>query len=152
MSDLALTYENGCFDFRISDDDLVLDQGLETAVAISLFSDARVTIEELEGVDESRRGWWGDMFPEIDQDKIGSKLWLLDRSKMTLTNRTKAEEFVRDALAWMIDDGVTDQIDVVGTLDQSTKKIEVAIDIFRPFGTEGVFSAVWDGQSVKGNS
>lgn len=83
MSDIAIKTTGKVFGLSIKDGDLEGDEGLETAVVISLFTDQRVSDDELPVEETSKRGWWADALSEIDQDKIGSKLWLLDRSKRT---------------------------------------------------------------------
>ena len=79
--DLALSFDNeaGIGDLVIENDDLKIDEGLETAVLISLYTDARVSDEELPAEEAQKRGWWGDIYPDIPNDQIGSKLWLKAR-------------------------------------------------------------------------
>lgn len=74
------------------------DNGLETAVAISLFTDARDENPDDPG---DRRGWWGDTFEEF-----GSRLWLLTREKTTPEVLDRAERYARQALQWLLDDGI----------------------------------------------
>ena len=107
-------------DFLFSDNDLETDNGLGTAVMISWFTDERADDDDLipnannnqEFID--KRGWWGDLVdPLVVNDKIGSKLWLLSRSKTVQENLTQAEEFGTKALEWMIEDGVVKEINVI---------------------------------------
>lgn len=104
MSDIGLFYrgEQGAFDARVSANDLALDDGLETAVALSLFTDRRV-----DGV----RGWWGDAVPDVDGDQTGSRLWTLAREKDTPTVLRLAAEYAREALAWLVEDAVAESVD-----------------------------------------
>ena len=67
MRDIQLSFSekqgavvNGCADLTITDDDLSLEKTLKTAVMISLFTDQRVTENELPYGETSRRGWFGD--------------------------------------------------------------------------------------------
>ena len=49
---------------------------------------------------------------------IGSRLWLLRRSKLIENETVRlAEEYIREALQWMIDDGLVLSIDVTLTRD-----------------------------------
>lgn len=82
-------------------DGLQRDDGLGTAILISLFTDRRVTADEAEG---DRRGWIGDALSEIEGDRIGSRLWLLKREKATEDTRQRAIEYSAEALAWMEDE------------------------------------------------
>ncbi len=111
MSDIALEWDQtlGAADFGIEEDDLVSDGGLETAVLLSLFTDRQLDPGEvLPDGETDRRGWWAD----TATDRIGSRLWLLARSKDTPQVRALAEQYAREALAWMIEDRVCDVIDV----------------------------------------
>ncbi len=118
MSDLKLTWdlESGSADFEISDvdsNDLAIDDGLETAIILSLFCDRRAEDGDVlpEG-ETDRRGWWADVFPVVAGDKFGSRLWLIARSKETPDVLARGEEYAREALQWLIDDKVSDQIDL----------------------------------------
>lgn len=129
MSDLAVTLnEENAFDLVIESDDLKTEHGLRSAVAVSLFTDARVTEEELPLGESDPRGWWGDTFLE---ESIGSKLWLLAREKMTPDVLARAELFCREALAWMIEDGVARQVDV--TVEVSgPEMVGILVEVYRP--------------------
>ena len=89
---LHFDQENGLFDALLSGPlaDLQGDDGLMTAVIISLFTDARAhdddpLPDERVGVSSDRRGWWGDCLPDAQGEQtlesIGSRLWLLWREK-----------------------------------------------------------------------
>lgn len=86
-----------------------LDDGLEAAVLISLFSDARVTDDEMPPEEKINRGWWGDLFEE---SPIGSKLWLLKREKKTAQNIKRVKEYALECLQWLVDDGAASLVEV----------------------------------------
>ena len=84
---------------------------LKRALIISLFSWRKA--HEDDEVDGSRYGYWGDSYPPVPGALIGSRLWLLKRSKL-VTNETlmQAEEIIREATQWFIDDDIAQRIDV----------------------------------------
>ena len=90
MHDLALlNTEHGDFDLVIEDGDLLGDDGLMTAVTISVFTDRLARDddplpESMPGQVSDRQGWWGDLM-RLDgrAAPIGSRLWLLNREKET---------------------------------------------------------------------
>ncbi|WP_194790119.1 phage GP46 family protein [Pseudomonas sp. UFMG81] len=86
---------------------------LERAVLISLFSWRRAAPDDPLD-DEQRHGWWGDSFPDVADDRIGSRLWLLQRVKLTEQTRRDAEFYAREALQWLIDDGHCRALEVRG--------------------------------------
>lgn len=106
-------------DLVVASNDLKVDEGLQTAILISLFTDARANDDEVPAEDTSRRGWWGDLFQAAPGDQVGSKLWLLKREKRTLETLNRAEEYSKEALQWMIDDGVAAAVDTSAAWDPS---------------------------------
>ncbi len=148
LADLALTWSNttGDADLSMIDSDLASDRGLMTAVVLSLFTDRRAETDDQppSGDARDRRGWWADQFAEVLGDRIGSRLWLLDRSKRTNETKLRAIEYVREALAWMIEDRVVASIDV--TVEFEGANLVIAGALQRP-GRDPVsfrFSHVWD--------
>jgi phage gp46-like protein len=101
------------YDFSVSAPGLESDDGLESAVIISLFTDRRADEDDpLPDPSDDRRGWWGDAYPQIDQDKIGSKLWLLHREKQLPSVVNRAREYAQEALAWLVEDSIASRVTV----------------------------------------
>tara|TARA_R110000803_G_scaffold162194_1_gene225802 strand:+ start:15212 stop:15664 length:453 start_codon:yes stop_codon:yes gene_type:complete len=148
MSDIGLFQINRCFDIVVESDDLKPDDGLETAVAISVFSDKRVTSDDLPEFATDKKGWWGDMFPEVPNDKIGSRLWLLDREKTTNETLRRSEDFIKESLTWMLEDGVASDITVQSSYDDNNQAIPI-VEISRP-GSESVrYQVLWESQEIR---
>ncbi len=57
-------------------------------------------------------GWWGDTWPAVQNDRYGSRLWLLQRGKLTNQLVQTVRGYIRECLQWMIDDGVVSRIDL----------------------------------------
>ncbi len=148
LADLGLVWSNtlGSADLSIIDNDLSTDRGLLTAAALSLFTDRRAEDDDIppSGDARDRRGWWGDEFAVITGDKFGSRLWLLDRSKRQNETILRAEEYVREALAWMLEDRVVSRVDV--TVETSGATLLFAVELQRP-GRDAVafkFAHTWE--------
>lgn len=148
MSDVGFFILEDCsIDVKVNEGDLSADQGLETSILISLFTDGRAGIEELPSGQSSRRGWWGDMFPDVDNDEIGSKLWTIDNKKQLLQNLPIRETIIKSSLNWMITDNVASEIQVVS--DYPDRGIvRDSINITRPGGISR-FDLLWNGQALK---
>lgn len=100
-------------DIRQIGADLAPDNGLKTAVVISLFTDARALADdELPPGQADPRGWWGDLLAGIDADKIGSRRWLYTREKQTAETARKIREADEEALAWLVEDGIAAAVTV----------------------------------------
>ena len=112
MTDAAVQWRNdgGYADLRVVGSDLATDDGLGAAVVISLFTDARAEIDELPEGDGDRRGSWHDGLNNAG-DETGSKLWLLRREKQTSDVPQRAAALAREALQWMLEDGVASAVD-----------------------------------------
>ncbi|MGM8846451.1 phage GP46 family protein [Enterobacter roggenkampii] len=82
---------------------------LTRAVVISLFTHRRTDPDD--NVDVPM-GWWGDTWPVVANDRYGSKLWLLQRSKLTNALVNTVRNYLRDALQWIQEDGVVTRIDI----------------------------------------
>lgn len=123
MRDIGITWNTtameGLIAFSIANNDLIMDDGLVTSAIISLFTDARardddVLPDSLSPVENrDLRGWWGDETSEKKGDSVGSRLWLLERSKVTAEVLQQAKAYAKDALQWMIDEGAAAKIEVV---------------------------------------
>lgn len=82
---------------------------LTRAVVISFFTHRRADPDDNADVP---MGWWGDTWPAVANDRYGSKLWLLQRSKLTNALVNTVRTYLRDAVQWMLDDGVVSRIDI----------------------------------------
>jgi phage gp46-like protein len=154
MTDLALIWDpvNGRADFAMNatGSDLLLDNGLQTAVIISLFcdrlADAADTIPDGTG---DRRGWWGDTpAPNASDspaglDLTGSRLWLLARSLQVTETLRRAESYAREALQWMLDDGVAGSVTAHAVFPAAPPNtLELTINIGRD-GSSQRFAFAW---------
>lgn len=136
MTDLALNWIDAAFgaDLALDAGSLVTDDGLRTAVIISLFTDARAAIDDpLPQPAADRRGWWGDMLAAVASDEYGSKLWMLAREKQLPSILRRAEDYAGAALAWMVDDEVAAKIDVTASFPHSGW-LGLEVTIHRPTG------------------
>lgn len=88
---------------------LAVTDKLSRAVIISLFTWRRAAADDaLPG--SSPMGWWGDTWPTVANDRIGSRLWLLTREKITAQTLERVRGYVKEALDWMLADGVATDI------------------------------------------
>jgi phage gp46-like protein len=148
MADIAIKTQNKVFGLRVENGDLAKDEGLETAVLISIFTDKRISDDELPTGETSKRGWWGDVFPNVDQDQIGSRLWLLERVKRTAETLRKSEDYIKEALNWLIEDGVAASIEVTSSYDENNQLV-AALTVIKPGGRQSRFQMLWDKQELK---
>lgn len=140
MTDIALIWNADAFaaDLGLRGGALGLDDGMRTAILISLFTDGRAPAgSELPEEGDDLRGWWGDDFaadesPPGSANAIGSTLWLLRRAKITPAVVQRAREAAQAALGWLLRDGVASAVSVEAEAQGSRLVIGVTID--RPQG------------------
>lgn len=136
---------------KVGDRDLVRDPGIETAVIISLFTNRRAEEEDiLPDNSADKNGYWGDILNDAN-DSTGSKLWLVGRSKNTTEVIPLVEEYAKEALEWMVEDGVAEKVEVVAErYDMVTVLMTIAIT--RPGEEQSIFYKYyfnWKAQVLK---
>lgn len=150
MSDIAIEFKGDHFDIEVLNGDLKQDDGLETAIIISLFSNRRVTAEELPTSHDNKQGYWADQFADALNDKTGSRLWTLQREKRQVEVLRRAEDYARESLGWLIEDGVASSVLASAQfMDGVTNAWELMISVQRPSGRTSRYQVLWDKQAIK---
>jgi phage gp46-like protein len=94
----------------------IMDEGLENAVTLSLFT---------------ATGWWGNSVSGGGSGRYGVSLDGIESRKLTNQTRLDAIEYARQALAWMIADGIAKSIEVDAVI-QSVSMLALIIQIIQP--------------------
>ena len=120
--DFALQYNPAQQGFDLSINaataDFAREDTLQTAVVLSLMCDRSAQAHEA-AAGADRRGWWADAFRQVNPidragtESFGSRLWLLLREKQIPQTRERVRDYVQEALAWMVEDGMAQAVDVV---------------------------------------
>lgn len=123
--------------------DIAMADPLTRAVIISLFTWARADAAEVPP-GEPRQGWWGDSFADQPGDQIGSKLWLLAREKLLPETLHRARDYARQALAWLVADGVAARVEVTAER-QGLDRLALGVVVARADGSTVAlsFGDVW---------
>jgi phage gp46-like protein len=119
---------------------------VETAVLISLFTDRLASPDDQipDGTNDPR-GWVGDLGQSV---LIGSRLWLLSRSKLTPQVAATVQSMAAEALQWMIDDSVVASFDI-STEIVLPKQLSLRVIAYKQDGTKIAmdFTNAWFGVS-----
>lgn len=111
--DLLLAFGALGADMKLTGNDLARDEGLLTAVVVSLFTDRLAdSADELPAGETDRKGWWGDSTLPKRNERLGSKLWLIRREKQLAKVAARAEEYAREALQWLVEDRLARSVSV----------------------------------------
>ena len=151
MTDLRTIFidmDNGA-DLALDAFALAADDGLETAVILSLFTDERANDDDKLPIGQTgRRGWWADAYPVVDGDRFGSRLWLLRASKQLQQSLNDAKAYAEEALAWLIEDGAAKAVEVE-TFVVRDEVMGMIVRITRPDGstTPIRFETLWNAMS-----
>lgn len=137
------------FDVALENGALSSGADLRTAVILSLFCDRRAENDDvLPDPSGSRRGWWGDA---LMGKPIGSRLWLLSREKQMQEVVNRAREYASEALKWLIDDGILDDLDVQAEV-VAFGWLGLSIQIFKPYAKPETyrFNYLWQDPLIGG--
>lgn len=120
------------------------DDGLATAVLLSLFLDRRAEADDpVENAGLlTRRGWVGDALAipgAAPGDRIGSRLWLLARAKQQDETLRLAEDYAREALDWLLADGLAAAV-AVGAAWIARGVMELTVTVTPPAGEPQSFT------------
>lgn len=146
--DIALFFNPERFDFDLTlagqpgEVDLEGDDGLLTAIIISLFTDRRANPDdplpdERVGVSSDLRGYWGDTIAEIDrQNPLGSRLWLLSREKEMPVVVARAQQYAEEAVQWIVREGLAQEVRVQAS-HAGPAYLGIAVQALPPVGVGG---------------
>ena len=146
MSDISTIWNTALIsgDWSLVGTNLQTGNDLETAVLISLFSDRLANADDVipDGTNDPR-GWVGDLGQTV---MIGSRLWLLSRSKLTSALAPIVKAMAVEALQWMIDDSVVAKFDII-TEVVLPNRLNMQIIAYKQDGTKIAmdFTHAWAG-------
>ncbi len=156
MSDFSFTQNNinqvqlpwADIDIDTKNGDFLQDNFLETSMMISLFSNAPANTDELNRFNDDQlnkahnRGWFGSTYTAGIE--YGSKLWLLERERRNQETLNLARQYCKEALQWIINEGISSKIDVECSWNADV--LVINIEVHREFDENIIkqYSYVWD--------
>lgn len=115
--------------------------GFETAIPVSLFTDARAPAA-LVAEPQNRRGWIGNLMTASTMRQLGSILWVLDQTRITQETLNVAKLAAQDAFQWMLDDDVALGVAIELTR-VSQGAIKIAIQITDTSNVVSRYQTLW---------
>ncbi len=128
MTDFALVQNGAVIDMAVVNGDILGDDGLQTAISLSLFMDRRATDDDakLHGITHRRGNWADSIDPQRHQR--GSWLWLYERATLVSRSASAISREAKRALAWMVKDGILGSVDCnVARLDNRGYTLQITI-------------------------
>jgi phage gp46-like protein len=130
------------FDLLQKADNLIDEtEALATAVMVALGTNRRANDDDIlpnGEADTDRRGWWADTNADVIWNgwPIGSRLWLLERAKITDTmarqgsTLARIDAYIREALQPFTQQGMCSRVDVTVTRTE-LQKIVATVLLYR---------------------
>jgi phage gp46-like protein len=139
MQDIKLKANSqGLYDRVIGENgDFETVDGFETAILVSLFTDARAP-KSLVPNAERRRGWAGSL--SLDSFE-GSILWVYEQSRLTQDTMNAIESAAYEALYWMVRDKIAKNIQV--SVEKKSRGVEIFITITANNNTVHRYGVLW---------
>lgn len=131
---------DGLYDLVVEGNSFASAGGFETAIPVSLFTDARAP-SALVSEPQNRRGWIGNLLTASTMRQLGSILWVLDQARITQETLNVARLAAQDAFQWMIDDGAA--LSVFVNLTRSSGGIIIAISITDTSNVVNRYQTLW---------
>jgi phage gp46-like protein len=124
----AVTAGREVFEFIGGD---LVDDSIQELVTMSLFT-WRLARDGDPVPPEGRQGWFADA-------EMGSRLYLLQRAKLSPETLADAKAYAEEALAWLVEEGIVSKVRAVASfIGKGRRGLELAIGLTPPTGAEAV--------------
>jgi len=132
---------DGLFDLVVSNNVLETIDGFETAIIVSLLTDARAPSSSVQ-TPSRRRGWVGNILTAASGRELGSRLWLFSQSRLTDAILNDLAVAAQESLNWMIEDGIAKSV-AATVLKTGLRSVTVNIVITTIEGKEQRYAVLW---------
>ena len=133
--------DDGLFDLTVSNNILETVDGFETAIIVSLLTDARAPSSSVQSPSR-RRGWVGNIITAASGRELGSRLWLFSQSRLTDAILNDLAIAAQESLNWMVEDGIAKSV-VATVLKTDLRSVIVNITITTIEGKEQRYAVLW---------
>ncbi len=139
---VLVPFQTGMWDVAINaEGDFDSVDALDTAILVSLFTDARADASQI-ALPELRRGWIGnESTPDFE---LGGLVWLYYQERLTRTVLNGIADAARRSLKWMVDEGIALAVRAEAT-PVGSGRLDLRIELERPTTDPKIFNIVlWD--------
>lgn len=131
----------GVFDLVVVDSVLDTVDGFETAIMVSLLSDARASAANVL-TPSKRRGWVANILTADTGRQYGSRLWTFHQARLTPGILNDISIAAQESLNWMVQDGIAKSVSTTA-VKTGIKEVNIDINIITPTGTEERYAFTW---------
>ncbi len=141
---MRLDNATGFGDIIIGDNGIETDDGLRTAVEVAIFTDRTADAgDEIPDGSTNRRGFWADIL-DANGFQLGSRQWLLENAKATMSNRQRARKYIAEAMQPLVKIGAVLRAEARGVfLTQHQDVIAIEIRLLKPAEPAPVWEEFW---------
>lgn len=135
---------NNLYDLDFSKGDLSLTASLLNSVLLSFGTWLRETSVGKAVIDPVMGGWFGNA---LESQPVGSFLWKNVSGKLDQANLDDAVSKAKEALKWMVDDGVADSVNVTAEISATAENTaNFTVTLVKPDKSEETFEfqANWE--------
>lgn len=144
MQDTLIRTDNtGIYDIPLTESgtDFASAFGFESAIPVSLFTDARAPASVV-SEPVNRRGWMGNLRSIGLNRQLGGLLWVYEQGRITEDTLNGVNREVERSLQWMVQDGIVNNISVnVGVINN--RSIRVLITLTGIDNAVSQYSVLW---------
>lgn len=83
--------------------DIETSQSLDTAILMSILAEVRADSSEM-AESHRRRGWIGN--ESTEEIEMGSKLWLFEQARITVSNLAELGVIINNGLQWLVEQNI----------------------------------------------
>lgn len=133
--------DGGLFDLVLSNQSFETVDGFETAIIISLLTDARASAAAVQ-TPSRRRGWIGNILTADNGRQLGSRLWTFEQARLTVAVLNDLSVAAQESLAWMVEDGIAKSVNASAE-KINDRQVNVLVVIVTIEGKEKRYSVLW---------
>jgi phage gp46-like protein len=127
------------FDLTITDGDFTGVVGFDTAINVSLLTDARAINIPTPGL---RRGYVGDILTSEIGRSLGSTLWTFSQARLTTEIKNEIRISAEQSLNWMVEDNIAKAVSV-SVSHTGSRTVVVLIEITTNEGKNQQYEVIW---------
>lgn len=133
--------DDGLFDLNVVDQTLETIEGFETAIIVSLFTDARAPSSVVQ-TPSRRRGWVGNILTADSGRQLGSRLWTFQQARLTEATLNDIAVAAQESLNWMVEDRIAKSVSATA-LQNGSRGVTINVSIVTIEGKEEKYAVLW---------
>lgn len=102
---------DGIYDFVVKDNKIEEINHYETAILMLLFMEKRASSSE-SILPERARGWWGNLLNDDPTFEVGSKIWILEQSRLDSATAEYIRTQAQQSLNYLVEKGFLKSVSV----------------------------------------